>query len=444
MATAAAVVLAATAARGQLAEAGMERVPEFGGPQDLPGREQGPRTNEPSEPSTIEVEPDAPRGWFGGARWREWQRATGDWGGVRTTLEEAGLTIEASYTMDWSSVWSGGIARRASTRHLFDMNATLDLDTALGWTGATLYADFYAASMRGGSRDVGDWQWFSNVETDRNGGQLAEAWLEQRLWDDAVRVKVGKVDANMEFGFVEAAAAVLNASAAYSPTIAGMTTYPDPSFGAVVFVYPTERLYVGGGVFDGATMDGIATGNRGPDTLFDEAAGSWFFIAEGGVTWEAAGPLAGGRAALGVHHHTAAFARYDDDVEDGASGVYALVEQALWTTGEEDERGVWVFVQAGWASAGDVERHCGGGVTWRGPCEQRPCDVVGLYVTWIDLADEAGTPYAEDETAIEVYWKIALTGSVSVTPEVQVILNPGGDASLDDAVVGQVRFEVVF
>lgn len=437
--------LACPTAIGQVAEAGMELVPELPGPPGLPGREPGPRVIEPDEPEPAPEDEPPLREWFGGARWRDWAHATGDWAGARTSLEAHGLTIEGSYTVDWSSVWSGGINRRASTRHLLDINATLDLDTAFGWTGATAYADFYASSMRGGSRDAGDWQWFSNIETERNGGQLAELWIEQRLFDDSVRVKVGKVDAWMEFGYVVSANTVLNASAAYSPTIVGMTSYPDPATGALVFVYPTDNFYVGGGAFDGATMDGLATGNRGPNTFFsDDESDSWFFIAETGVSWESAGPLSEGRVAIGGHHHTAEFTNYADETSDGASGVYALVEQALWTTGEENERGVWVYVQAGWANGGDVEQHLAGGVTWRGPCDSRPDDAVGVYVTWIDLADETGTPYAEDEMALEVYWKIALSGSVSVTPDIQWILNPGGDPTLDNAVVGQVRVEIAF
>lgn len=399
----------------------------------------------PAEPVTHEVA-DEPREWFGGKPWREWERATGDWGGARTTLEDHGLTIGASYTVHWSGVWSGGLRNVASSRHLFDVNATLDTETAFGLKGGTFYADFYAASMRGGSRDVNDWQWFSMLETGRNGGQLAEFWYQHEFADGKFRIKVGKIDAYYDFGLPGQADDFLHSSAYTPPTIMGLPTYPDPAMGVVAFVQPSERWYVGAGVFDGALLDGIATGNRAPDTAFsDDLSASWFFIGEAGVRWsELAG---GGRFAVGAHHSTAEVAAYDGTVNDGSLGVYALAEQRFWApaeAGEDSDRGLYGFGQVSWCDSGDVNYHAALGVVWRGPCPSRESDSTGVYASWIDLTDEDGTPYPDDETAVELYYKIVLTPSVSITPDLQVIVNPSGDPAINDAVVGQIEFEVLF
>ncbi|HLO41073.1 MAG TPA: carbohydrate porin, partial [Phycisphaerales bacterium] len=188
-------------------ESTISELNELTPPQDLPGHEKGPREPEPSAPPAEEPAP-APleRSWFGGRSWWEWDAATGDWGGVRTSLEEHGLTFGGSYTFDWSSVWSGGVHNVASTRSLLDFNLTLDLERAFGWHGGTVFVDYYSTDGRGGWEDVGDFQAFDNIQTGRNLDQVAEVWFEQRfLENDRLRIKAGKIDANSEFAFLDSA-----------------------------------------------------------------------------------------------------------------------------------------------------------------------------------------------------------------------------------------------
>ncbi|MBC7772611.1 MAG: hypothetical protein H7210_08975, partial [Pyrinomonadaceae bacterium] len=155
-----------------------------GGPQDLPGREKGERSRlEADLPKPPTAEPVAPEPgeWFGGKPWWEWSNATGNWGGARTSLDDHGFAFAGSFTLDWSSVWSGGLARRASTRTFVDFNLTLDTEKFLGLEGGTFFVDFYSTNGRGGSDDAGDFQGFSNIQTDENLDQIAEVWYEQWL-----------------------------------------------------------------------------------------------------------------------------------------------------------------------------------------------------------------------------------------------------------------------
>jgi porin len=53
--------------------------------------------------------------------------------------------------------------------------------------------------------------------------------------------------------------------------------------------------------------------------------------------------------------------------------------------------------------------------------------------------------FSEDyELAIEAFHRVQLTPWIALKPDVQYIVNPGGDADLTDAVVGTLRIEVVF
>ncbi len=427
------------------------------GPQDLPGVEKGARVRKPTdkaeEPTPAEAAPAEKPDWFGGKPWWEWSKMTGDWGGLRTKMEDAGFTLSASLTFDWSSVWSGGVENTAHSRSLWDVNLSVDLDKAVGLSGGTVFVDFQSADGRGGAADAGTFQLFSNIETPGNRDQVSELWYEQKLFDDVLRVKAGKINANAEFDFTEAAAGFMSGTAGTSPTILGIPAYPDPALGAAVFVYPLEQLYIGGGVFDGATIDGISTGNHSPKTFFsDDRSSAWFWIGEVGFSWDDLASMGGGRVAAGAWHHTADFTRFDGNPESSTEGFYALAEQQLWQRGKEGddaERGLFAFAQFG-VTDGDVasaETAFDAGVSMQGTCSARPDDGAGFMLSWVDLsdADAGGTPaFAEDEWALEAYYKIQVTPFVSVQPDLQFFVNPGGDATVDDAWVGSLRLVVSF
>lgn len=122
-------------------------------PLDLPGHERGERDrNDAPKVEETKPTPEEEREWFGHKAFWEWSRVTGDWGGARTRLENQGIEFAGSYTLDWSSVWSGGVKNVASTRSLLDLNLTFDLDKLVGLAGGKVFADFYSTDMRGGSR----------------------------------------------------------------------------------------------------------------------------------------------------------------------------------------------------------------------------------------------------------------------------------------------------
>lgn len=381
------------------------------------------------------------------------ERLTGNWWGLRDTLESRGIDFNASYTFEWSSVFSGGVSRRASTRSLFDANVTFDLAKAIGWNGASVFVDFYSTDGRGGAAEVGDFQGFSLIETDSNDDVIGELWFQQRLLDDALRFKLGKIDGATEFAFINSAGNFSNASSGFSPTIAALPSYPDAAVGAVVQFKPSEVFYASAGFFDGAgPVDGVRTGTRGTQTfLSDDESDDWFWIGEVGIGWSLA-ERREGRAALGVWHHTGDWAEFDSPDPDNPNtssntGVYALAEQRVHQrAGEPDdsEQGVYVLAQLGWAD-GDVSEaqwHAAAGVSLNGTFEGRDDDSTGIYVSWVGLNEDAG--FTEDEVVIETYYKVQVTPWASIKPDLQVIFNPGGTDAYDTAVVGTLLFEVAF
>jgi porin len=423
------------------------------GPQDVPGREQAPRTREEAkgEETPAPAAPDASdRSWFGGRPYWKWDYATGDWGGGRTWLMDRGINFQGSYTLHYGSVWDGGVRNGASMRTLFDVNATIDFDKLFGLQGGKLFADFYSVSDNNHLGDTGAIQLWNNIEVGRDVSELAELWYEQTLFGGVLRVKAGKIEANAEFGFVNAAGEFLNGSGAFSPNNAWLPTYPNPATGLVAYVYPTEQLYAGFGWFDGALQDGINTGSNGPKTFFsNDESSSWYYIGEVGFTWQEVASMGGGRVAGGIWHASGDRVRYDATTEDGTTGFYLLGEQQIWRRGTTDElaqKGLFLFGQYGYADENitAIQHHIAGGLTFKAPFESRASDSTGIYVSHAVLSGADGATFDGNETAVEAYYRIQLTPFFSIKPDIQYFFNPGGNNAIDDAIVGAVQLELVF
>ncbi|MDX2114037.1 MAG: carbohydrate porin [Planctomycetota bacterium] len=445
-------------ARGQdsMGEPAPEALPDelVNVPVDLPGHEEGPRRRPKDElaaaEAPAEAEPEAAPEWFGGKPLHEWSRLTGNWGGARDSLERVGVFFNGSYTMDWSAVFSGGVDRDSSYRHLLDVNLKLDFEKLVGLKGGTFFLDFYSTSGESLSRDVGDFTLVSNIETAEAEDQIAELWYEQRLFDDVLRIKFGKVEANSEFAFLNHGADFVNSGAAFPSTFQGFPTYPEPATSLNVFVYPAHWLYAGFGWYDGATLDGFATGGRGPATFFsDSKSSSWSFIGEMGVTAEELGFLRNARLALGGLGHTNEIAAYDGGTQDGAAQFYALAEALVWkrvADDPDDKQGLAAVVRYCWADeevtvAGN---YLAGGVQLTGTFSGRESDTTGVFASWLDMSDADGAGFDGDEWVIEWFYKVQVTPWLSVKPDLQYVIDPSGNQDIDDALVGILRVEVVF
>lgn len=376
--------------------------------------------------------------------WWRWERMTGDWGGVRSRLEDQGLTFGGGFIFDDSHGGFGGIRRRWAARGLLDIELTVDLEKFVGLEGGTFYTDYQAFVGFDGSRDIGDIQAFGNIDSNER-SQLAEFWYEQWLWNKGFRFKIGRVDANSEFAFVDSGADFVNSSMAFSPTIFIFPTYPDPASGANFFLYPTEHISFGFGLYDGAASRNVHTGVHGPHTL---DGGDLFFIGELDLKW-AAGPKAlPGRVGVGGWGHNGAFETFSGKAQHGADGAYLTVDQMLWRErgdSQDDPQGIGAFFQYGWTDedVSEVTEHLGAGFSWTGMLPERDEDIAGIGASWARLSDKVEFA-ANHETVIEWFYKIQLTPWMSLKPDLQYLVNPSGGGEVDDVLAGTVRVDVIF
>src|SRR5262245_59362692 len=87
-----------------------------------------------------------------------WDRPTliGDFGGVRPTLADAGVTFVLAYTHEVMSNVDGGLERETAADLLLDWVIDADLNKAVGWTGASARVNPMWLAGTGISDDIGD------------------------------------------------------------------------------------------------------------------------------------------------------------------------------------------------------------------------------------------------------------------------------------------------
>ena len=121
-----------------------------------------------------QIENDADPWWTG-------DHGTGNWLGVRTTLEDKGVEISGGYTAEVWGNTTGGIKQGAVYTGLLDFGATVDLEKLVGWKGASVSTTWLWLSGRDASEDlVGNFLTISNI-AGFNTLRMLELWFQQEF-----------------------------------------------------------------------------------------------------------------------------------------------------------------------------------------------------------------------------------------------------------------------
>lgn len=329
-----------------------------------------------------------------------------DW---RTIISRPGITFAFEDITDASSATAAVAGARAIRTHS-SIDVTLDMDSLFGWSGMTIYAQHKSFSGRNGSGEGAFMQNYSNIDADRFRA-LGEVFVEQRLWQDRMRVKAGRLDFNTEFAATDNGGSFLNSSMGFSPSIAAAPTFPLPTAGVNVVLTPRENTTVALGNFNGLDGAPAATGST-----------SRFQIAQASHAWSFGDNA--GRAGIGAYRHTGLFnAITDEDGADpsvnGVRGWFGTLDQTVWTgaaraSDETPAASVAAFAQFGHSSTNvqGIHSHQGGGVTFSGLSARRANDVLGIGATYAKWNGGG-------EAITEVYYAFPVTSHLSLVADWQ-------------------------
>lgn len=368
--------------------------------------------------------------------WLEWEHASGDWGGLRPRLQEAGVIAEVDFTGQLFSKVRGGLDPGNATHAAGLVSVSLTLDTGrLGlWPGGTILVAAEHQNGSGVSREVGSTSDIGTLDgSPRHFTQLAALTLQQNLFDDRLVARIGKSDANVGFLDSELASLYLNGDFE-PPGNIPMPTYPDPAFGLALFADPAPWLTLAAAAY-GADL-GVQ--ENGGDGLF---RGRAFAIAELTLHFEPFG--------LPGHYNAGAWMRSFETPDPakppgGRSfprnyGAYALIEQQLTRESPRTpSQGLGAWFQLSWAppDRNPIDLWVGGGLVYTGLVPGRDRDQIGVGVANVGLV--AGPQTSGDpppEIVVECFYAIQLAPWLALQPDLQVIVDPAAGGR-DALVIG--------
>ncbi len=376
----------------------------------------------------------------------------GDWGGIRTALEQKGVDVEAVLTLDAMQNLHGGARRDGTVLGNFDLTFTVDTARAGWWENGTFFLYLLDNFNAGGMLTdiVGDTQGTSNIQAPP-ALKIYEAWYEHRFFDGRLSLLAGLHDFNSEFDVLEYASTFINSSFGISPDISqvGPSIFPTTAWALRARVQPTRSSYLLAAVYDGMPGDpGLPHGSLG----WSKQEGV-FAALEGGLSSGEAGDADYFKLGAGAWLHTARVEDFSGQPHDSNHGIYLIAEKTLFSEGD-DGQGLGAFLQFGLADPhrNQIGSYWGAGLHYTGLLPGRGHDVAGLavasarnsdhYIRYMEAA--AGTTVARAETVVEATYQAEVRPWLTIQPDVQYIINPGTDPARKNALVVGARLEVSF
>jgi porin len=357
------------------------------------------------------------------------------------------LSFSAGLTVDGVAPLQGGPNRKAREIDLLAVGVSADFEK-LGWHGGSGQLTLQNTSGQMPNSDLGTLEGIDNSEVAARRGRVFEAWLQQDF-NGKGSLKLGLIDLNSEF-YNNGASGVLIAPqfgigselAASGP--AGPSIYPQTSLAARLNIRPTKDTYLQAGVFN-ADLDDPAQ----IDTRFKLGV---LEIIEGGWT-----PDGNGKFAIGAWRNS----KKQDDLFDtvaGApvqrtpSGAYVLAER-VFVDGGDMGRSFAGFFRGGF-SDGDTGPFRGGwqvGGLMSHVFASRPDSQFSFAVDQALLGGKyrkasaaGGAPLETAETHFEITYADQVHQHIVIQPDLQYILNPGGDGAAKNELVFLLRLKASF
>ncbi len=359
---------------------------------------------------------------------------------VRAALARYGIVYGASYTGEIFHTLAGGQSQGFNVDGLVNVYSDIDLAKLVGWQGAAFHVDaFYIHGDGPSTRRIGNIFAVTNIEA-LEGFRLNELWLEQALLDDKVKVRLGSLAADTEFFVSDAAGQFLNGTFGWPGiTATNMTQggpgYPLTSMGVRVEVNPTENLKILSGFFNASPADPDAD-----DPQIDNRHGTDFRFGDG-LLMMIEGQFSYGTTLNGVLK-VGGWKQFNDDfadfvteeVEEGSSGMYAIVDQTIWKGSDDSSVVVFGRISASSEQQNLMDFYFDTGIVFTGLVDGRPSDSFGVAYAYGNISDrfverqvlDGETILSSHEAAIEFNYTAQLMPGWTITPDAQYIWNPGG------------------
>jgi porin len=409
----------------------------------------------------------------------------GDWGGMLPWLQARGINLGLDYFSETAGIVSGG--QRTGVDYTSQIGMSIDLDGGklFNLPGFAIHSVIVERNGRSASADFLHDNLDAVQEIYGGGGDvvahLVYLYGEQTLWNGRVDIAAGRLPIGNYFAASPIYCSFMNVIDCGNPhpvpVYPGEPDWPAATWGgqARVFVLPTVYAMAGlfqvdpafGGRSGWSWFNGEGTGvsvpvefgwvpRFGPDGLvghykigFDEDSSTYpdLFLGSDGQPIALTGEK-------GLPH-------------DGRRMYYVLVDQMLARNGPGDLNGLIAF--GGWVHAdrdvSPLENQVFGGVLETAAFLGRPQDSLGFETSWFQMSGALtatqrleetyglpltggglGTPSGVQghEMTLEAMYTAAVYRGVSLMPDIQYIIHPGGTARTRNAVSLGLQTNVAF
>ena len=383
----------------------------------------------------------------------------------RQILADWGIQFNATYISEVFGNASGGMRRGSIYTGRFDFGTDIDLEKAVGWTGAKFHTNLFQIHGQGLSRDyIGNLMLVSGVEALR-ATRLYELWIEQSMFNGAVQVRVGQQASDIEFIDSKYDDIFTNSALGWPGTtginlLSGGPSPPLAVPGVRIKAQLADNITAYAAIFDGdaAPPDRLVDPQiANPHGLLFRVTDPAWMIGQLKYGFQLGENSLPGTLTGGAWKHLGEFGdmRYATDgllqadplstgvplKRRGNQGIFGVYEQMLSRATPGSDKGVGLFVRTS-ISPSDrnlISFYIDGGFQFSGFSDARPNDKFGVAMTYARISDAAraadrdaqaftGTPYPvrDFEAVFEMTYLAELQTGWTVQPVFQYVFHPGG------------------
>ena len=409
---------------------------------------------------------------------------TGDWGGERTKLIEQGIDIKADYVGEMGANLHGGYNDDKTGRYSdqFGLGVALDLQKLWGWDNTQAKIQLTNRNGENISNDrIGDPRagtLSSSMEVYGRGHmvRLTQFWIQHQMFDNKLDVKLGYFGEGEDFNTFPCDFQNLSFCGSQVGNYVN-TWYNWPVSQAAIRVKYniTPELYAQIGAY-----------NQNPSQL---EHGNGFKLSGSGtkgtvipveLVWSPKVNNLPGEYRVGYYKSAADAPDVREDVNGGNAvltgadfrtrsskkGYWFVAQQQLTTHNGDASRGLNIAANATFhdKETNLVDNYQSLMLVYKGPFDARPKDDVGIGAARLHVNNDVKknaellnadngvsdydsaqyTPIRETEYNFEINYGFHVTNWLTVRPNLQYVVQPGGVDKVDNALVAGLKIQSTF
>jgi porin len=385
----------------------------------------------------------------------------GDWGGLRTRFADQGITFNLGYGSEVAHNFSGGTEHLTRYTDQWVLGATLDLNRLWGWKGGAFQGTITDRNGRdvGADAHIGSNMLIQEVYGRGQTWHLTQFWLNQKLLDDRLQIKLGRLTVGEDFASFSCDFQNLTFCGSQPGNLVGgyWVNWPTSQWAMRIKYQTSQQTYVQLGAYQVNPRYVNDEYARHSGWKLDNPSGTTGALIPLEVGWLPSLDGRPGSYKVGGWYNTSDGADLFYDVNhdrrgttgldplkrSGQYGVYLnFQQQILGIAGTRGGATVFLNVSQADRHTAAVDGQVSMGVQYQGPFE-RARDAIGFAVgathnngRFADFVRENNVRTAQsavagdgNEYVAELYYSWSPIPSLYVRPDLQYVLHPGGTSA---------------